>query len=118
MSDTPKPIRREMTEYEAEAVKCLGQVRYLPCSWDKRFARSLSGLTTITDREAPQVWRLFKRYRRQIEHPDKARLLVLAEARSAPDFRKEALRIEKAQRVKEERDKYERAMQERRLESL
>lgn len=84
-----KTARRPMTPCELEAVKCLGQVRYPPASWDKRFARSMSGMTTISDKEAPQVWRLLKRYRRQISSPHKANLLMMADELAAPDFRKQ-----------------------------
>lgn len=88
----PKPaqrgaVRRPMGVKEIEAVKCLQQVKYPPGSWDKRFARSMAGMTTITDKEAPQVWRLLQRYRRQISHPYKALLLTLANDLAAPDFR-------------------------------
>lgn len=78
-----------MTPEESEAVRCLGQVRFPTASWDKRFAHSLSGKTTITDKEAPQVWRLLQRYRRQWSSPMKAELLALATERAAPDFRKQ-----------------------------
>ena len=97
-------LRRPMTACELEAVKCLGQVRYPPASWDKRFARSMSGMTTITDKEAPQVWRLLKRYRRQISSPHKANLLMMADELAAPDFRKQPA-------LQRERDRYAQAMQ-------
>jgi hypothetical protein len=96
--------RRPMTACELEAVKCLQQVTYPVASWDKRFARSMSGATTITDKESPQVWRLLKRYRRQISSPNKANLLVMADELAAPDFRKQ-----QAQELT--RIKYEKAMQ-------
>lgn len=50
--------------YEASAnpVKVKEQVTYPPASWDKRFARELL-TTTITEKEAAQVWRLFHKYR-------------------------------------------------------
>ncbi len=80
--------RRELTRDEHEAVKCLKeQVTYPPASWDKRFTRELL-TTTITEKEAAQVWRLFHRYRRQIAHKDKARLLEVAANLAAPDLRK------------------------------
>jgi hypothetical protein len=71
-------LRRDQTEDERQAVKCLKeQVNYPPASWDKRFAREL--LTTdITEKQAAQVWRMFYRYRRQIQHPEKERLLKVA----------------------------------------
>lgn len=88
----PKPVRdkapvkqggvprREMTADEQVAVKCLQQVTYTPASWDKRFARDMSSITTITEKEAAQVWRLFHRYRRH--------LLQLAIQRAAPELRR------------------------------
>lgn len=86
--------RRELTADEMAAAKCLQGVSMAVASWDKRFYRNCSPLwlqgSGITDKEAPQLWRLFIRYRRQFNHPDKARLLALAETLSAPDLRKQA----------------------------
>lgn len=42
----------------------------------------------LTDKERPQVWRLFIRYRRQINVKGKSKLLEFALNHSAPDFRK------------------------------
>lgn len=50
--------------------------------------RDLSSGETISEKQAPQLWRLFIRYRKQISFPDKQRLLQLAETLAAPDFRK------------------------------
>lgn len=109
-----KPVeRRPMSAYEVEAVRCLGQVRYPPCSWDKRFARHMGEMLhfgTITDKEAPQVWRLFVRYRRQIQHPYKADLLRMAGERSAPDLRKQEAARRAQDRIDQERQKYDEAM--------
>lgn len=99
----PTAPRRPMTVFEAEAVQCLQKVGYPPASWDKRFAHSLAGQTTITDKEAPQVWRLFKRYRRQINTDNKVTLLALAEQLAAPDFRKQ-------QALQREQERYAQAM--------
>jgi hypothetical protein len=79
--------RRDMTPDEREAVKCLKEVRYAPATWDKRFARDLL-TTTITTKEAAQVWRLFHKYRRQIKSPARDRLLEIAKQLAAPDLRK------------------------------
>lgn len=77
---TPVP-RRDQTDDELKAVKCLKeQVTYPLASWDKRFARDLL-TTTITEKEAAQVWRLFHKYRRQIHHAEKSRLLEVADER-------------------------------------
>lgn len=91
--------RREMTWDEHDAVKCLKeQVTYPPASWDKRFARDL--LTTIiTEKEAPQVWRLFHKYRRQIIHSRKDYLLTIAAKLAAPDLRKQAAQEAERQRI-------------------
>jgi len=88
----------------------LEHVSFPVASWDKRFYRSLSGLETITDKEAPQVWRLFKRYRRQISTPNKESLLQMAEELSAPDFRKQASMEHRQREIDELKRKYEAAM--------
>ena len=93
-----------MTNCEAEAVQCLQRVTYPTASWDKRFARSFgTSQTTITDKESAQVWRLFKKYRRQINTPHKANLLAMADELAAPDLRKQAAE-------QRERARYELAM--------
>lgn len=98
---TPKAAkpRREMTLDECDAVKCLKeQVTYPPASWDKRFVRELL-TTSITDKEASQVWRLFHRYRRQINHWKKRELLAIAASLAAPDLRKQAKELAERQRI-------------------
>lgn len=91
--------RREMTEDEKIAVQCLkNHVTYTPGSWDKRFVGNLLA-STITDKEAPQVWRLFHRYRRQIRHICKAYLLTVAAKLAAPDLRKQAAQEAERQRI-------------------
>lgn len=80
--------RRDQTPDEALALQCLLGLTLPVASWDKRFIASMRPLSTITDKEAPQLWRLFHRYRRQINHPEKARLLALAATLAAPDLRK------------------------------
>jgi len=83
----PKP-RRELTEHEKIIIPLLWeQVTYTPASFDKRFAREIQGVQQITEGQSGQVWRLFKRYRRQIKHPQKDMLLVLAEQWAAPELR-------------------------------
>jgi len=85
-----KPVeRRLMTSDEQLAVEQMKCVTF-PCGcWDKRFYRDcLSGQSSISEKAAAQLWRLFIRYRRQMTFPDKRRLLELAEKLSAPDFRK------------------------------
>lgn len=81
--------RHEITPDERIACHLLGtQVTYTPGTWDKKFAREHSTVTALSDKEAAQVWRLFKRYRRQITHPEKERLLAFAETHAAPELRR------------------------------
>ena len=87
---SPKP-RRAMTADETEAVRCLKTVRTPPACWDKRFIRDVGCGGQITEKEAPQVWRLFHKYRRQIKSPAKERLLEMALQLTAPDLRKKTL---------------------------
>lgn len=79
--------RREATEWEIKAIKCLIQPTYTPASFDKRFAREIQGTQQITEGQAAQVWRCFKRYRRQITHPEKDAMLAMAESLAAPELR-------------------------------
>lgn len=80
--------RTPCTDDEKTAVEALARVSYPAASWDKRFSRQLSS-SGLTEKERPQVWRLFIKYRRQINCPRKAELLKLAETLAAPDFRKQ-----------------------------
>lgn len=93
-----KPVeRRLMTPDEMQAVDRMGVVTYPVASWDKRFMRNLISGEMISEKEAPQLWRLFIKYRRQMNFPDKARLLAFAQEHAAPDLRKvEAARREQA----------------------
>lgn len=84
-----KPEYRNRTPDEELAISQMKAVSFPVGSWDKRFFRALSSGTQITDKQAPQLWRLFIRYRRQMNFPAKERLLKLAEGLSAPDLRKE-----------------------------
>lgn len=77
-----------MTKDEATAVAALKVCTFPAASWDKRFVGDLTA-NELSDKQRPQVWRLFVRYRRQINCPDKARILALAEKLAAPDFRKQ-----------------------------
>lgn len=80
--------RRARTSEETLAIAQMRCVTYPVGSWDKRFMRAISSSDTITDKESSQLWRLFIRYRRQINFPAKTRLLALAEKLGAPDLRK------------------------------
>lgn len=62
---TRQVVRRPMTADEAEMVKAIRRcVNYPVGHWDKRFMRELPD--EITEKQAVQVWRIFRRYRRQI----------------------------------------------------
>ncbi len=80
--------RRTLSEDERTALQCLSCCTFPPGSWDKRFVRDNVTLATTTEKSVAQIWRLFHRYRRQIIHPQKQRLLAIAEQQAAPDFRK------------------------------
>ena len=77
-----KPVRREMTADERVVVPLLAKVGYSVGSWDKRFAREIQYVLKeglITEGQSVQVWRIFKRYRRQIVCAEKERLLGWAD---------------------------------------
>lgn len=90
-----KKERRPMTTDVALAVACIrAQVTFPVGHWDKRFMRELPD--EITEKQAAQVWRIFKTYRRQIDTArgwitaeKKREMLATAERLSAPDLRKE-----------------------------
>lgn len=57
--------RRTMTAEEAEMVTAIRRcVTFSVGHWDKKFMRQLPD--EITERQAVQVWRIFRTYRRQI----------------------------------------------------
>ena len=90
-----------MTPDEMQVLERMHGVTFPVCSWDKRFYRNLSGCETISEKESAQVWRIFIRYRRQMDFPDKARLLAIAEKLSAPDLRKLAAVAREQARIDE-----------------
>lgn len=58
-------VRRSMTLDEAEMARAIRRcVTFSVGHWDKRFMRELP--EEITERQAVQVWRIFRTYRRQI----------------------------------------------------
>lgn len=70
---TRQVVRRPMTADEVEMVKAIRRcVTFSVGHWDKKFMRDMwSQITTvsewfISERQAVQVWRIFKTYRRQI----------------------------------------------------
>lgn len=102
--------RRLMTPDEMQAVERMHSVRFPVASWDKRFFRSVSSGEMITEKEAAQLWRIFIRYRRQMNFPDKARLLAFAEQHSAPDLRKAEAATRKQAEIDALKLKYTEAM--------
>lgn len=100
-----------MTQDERDAYQAIcGHVTMTPASWDKRFFRQLQP-EAISEKEAPQLWRLFIRYRRQTVHPRKAELLRLAAGLSAPDYRKQQAAMNAQARIDELKRRYQEAMQ-------
>jgi hypothetical protein len=62
---TRQVVRRPMTADEAEMVKAIRRcVTFSVGHWDKKFMRQLP--EEITEKQAVQVWRIFRTYRRQI----------------------------------------------------
>ena len=70
------PIWRDATPDELRMIDALGSVRFLPASFDKRFAYSLGGDGKISKRQAAYLRIIVIRYRRQI----KADVVELAKA--------------------------------------
>lgn len=63
--------RRAMTEAEISLILRLNGCRFSPGSWDKRFVRDMVGeasevVPLVTERQAEQLPRLEKRYRKQL----------------------------------------------------
>lgn len=99
-------VRRPRTPDEELAIEQMRVVRFPVASWDKRFFRDLDSQSDISMNQAPQLWRLFIRYRRQMEFPAKERLLALAKELSAPDFRKQEKARREQARIDEMKLKY------------
>lgn len=92
---TAPVFKHPITDNERAAIIALRRVTFPVASWDKRFARDVlfpaldAGM--LGEKSVPQLWRLFIRYRRQLNltHAEYVRLMELAEKWSAPDFRKQ-----------------------------
>ena len=92
-----KITRTPTTPDEALAVRAIKSARMIPASWEKRFTAQLSP-DFLSEKERPQLWRLFQKYRRQIAGanlqgvmmtPERMTpLLSYAATHAAPDFRK------------------------------
>lgn len=89
-----KPVpKRPLTDDERAAAKAVQRCTMPVGSWDKRFTRDILSWSLdtgqISERSAAQLWRLFVRYRRQIDGVTKTALMPIAEKFAAPDFRKQ-----------------------------
>ena len=98
--------RTSYTPDEKLAVSALKKCRFPIGSWDKRFAKQL-GDDGLTEKERPQLWRLFIRYRRQISTYDKSLLMKTAERLAAPDLRKAQAAANEQARIDQMRKQYE-----------
>lgn len=117
-----KPIdRRLTTPDERNVILAMRRTVTFPvASWDKRFFHHLLEMEDrgtesihfrITDKEAPQLWRLAVRYRRQwCRTADDTRLLRVAESLAAPNFRKQQRAAREQERIDEMKRKYNEAM--------
>ena len=56
-----------ITDHHAEMIRLLNRVRFLPGSWDKRFAKGVSGLDNLSPKQTACLEKMFHRYRRQIK---------------------------------------------------
>lgn len=70
----PSKERRPFTDLEKRAALAIAKCRFLPGSWDKRFARDVGTLAEnegqLTERMAWHIWRVVYRYRRQVHDPE------------------------------------------------
>lgn len=105
--------KHPLTTEEREAIEALQGVRFPVASWDKRFARDALGHALATgelgDKAAPQLWRLFIRYRRQI-YTKYLTLMPIANKLAAPDFRKQQAEARALERLEKIRKEYHRQM--------
>lgn len=95
--------KRPMTPEEIEAIGFLKGVTYPTASFDKRFAATLHRYAAMTppmigEKMAPQMWRLFIRYRRQYREKDpsgvrRIPLFRIAEQLTAPEFRSRKYKV-------------------------
>lgn len=103
---------RDMTDDERSAAAMLKGVSFPMLSYDNRMGKSFwqrvdAGSPKITERETPQLWRIFHRYRRQIHsHPggwqEFKRLVNYARDHSAPQFNRLTKQERKVQADKAE----------------
>ena len=66
----------------------------------------------ITERMAPQLWRILRRYRRQLKHPERVKYIRMAEKLMVPDYRTYEYRKAQEARYKIEAMKREAAQKE------
>ena len=61
-----------MTEGQREIALALGNVRYLPATWDKRYGHAMHGIATsepnkeLTSSQVEWLYRLLYKYRKQL----------------------------------------------------
>lgn len=109
--------KHPLTDDERAAIRGLIGVTFPVASWDKRFFRDVlhpaleAGM--IGERSAPQLWRIFIRYRRQVRipNPEYSRLLKVASELSAPDYRKQQAALNAQAKIDEMKRKYAEAME-------
>lgn len=86
-----RPTYTPLTDLDRAAIACLGDVTFLPGSFDKRFAQHWSEMIDplapvnalkITEKQRIVLWRLVHRYRRKIR--DKATVRLAAEIIGVP----------------------------------
>ena len=64
--------RKEMTREQVEIALALGNVRFLPASFDKRFAQNMHGLASVepekelTEKQVEWLYRILYKYRKQV----------------------------------------------------
>jgi hypothetical protein len=108
--------RRFATDDEKIALDMLRGCRFPVASWDKRFIRHLGEVfyllpeASISDGEAPQLWRIFIKYRAQMRGPELQRLLPIAQKLAAPDFRKLNAATREQAEIDQLKQKYQEAM--------
>lgn len=86
-----KAAFRPMTDLEARAAIALGNARFAPATFDKRFAKSLIvDRRLISDKQAALMWALCWRYRRSIQDDEVSKVAKeIHEGAAAPMPQKE-----------------------------
>ncbi|MBU6231578.1 hypothetical protein KGP36_02825 [Patescibacteria group bacterium] len=105
-----KTEKRPITDDEYYALQLLDGVGMPSACWDKRFRRDVlspaRNTKLLSEKAIAQMWRLFIRYRRQINTTDKPHLMKIAEEKAAPDFRKQQAALNEQARINEMKERY------------